>query len=70
MLRLQSPGTIMPTDVAMLLMRKAEAEARTLRDQQNDLILVCLWAALGLVLTAVMFDRGFDPLLVPLLVNG
>jgi hypothetical protein len=60
----------MPTDLAVVLTRKAEAEAQASRDAQTNLIFVCLWAALGLVFTAVMFNQGFDPLILPLLVDG
>jgi hypothetical protein len=50
----------MPTDVALLLMRKAETKARASKDLRDDLIVVCLWAVAGLVLAALMSRIGFD----------
>jgi hypothetical protein len=47
----------MPTDVAVALKRKAEMEARC---RDDALLVVFLWALVGLVLTAVMFRFGFD----------
>jgi hypothetical protein len=53
----------MPTDIAMVPVRKAKAEAHASNEVLTDLTIVCLWAALGLVLAALMFDQGFDPAL-------
>lgn len=47
----------MPTDVALVLMRKAEMEARASKDA---LVIVCLWALAGLVIAALMSRLGFD----------
>jgi hypothetical protein len=60
----------MPTDIAVVLMRKAEAEAHASNDALTDLTIVYLWAALGLVLTALMFNLGFDPALAVVLVGA
>ena len=60
----------MPTDIAMVLMRKAAAEAQASNDAVADLTTVCLWAALGLVLTALMFNLGFDSALAEVLVGA
>jgi hypothetical protein len=61
----------MPTDIALVLMRKAEAEAQQLKDEQDNLVIVCLWTTIGLVLAALMFEFGFDPTLAQtLVVNG
>jgi hypothetical protein len=49
----------MPTDIALVLMRKAEAEAQARKEVQTDLVITCLWVTLGLVLTALMFRFGF-----------
>jgi hypothetical protein len=51
----------MPTDIALVLKLKAEAEAQALKDALADLMLFCLWAALGLILAALMSKYGFDP---------
>jgi hypothetical protein len=53
----------MPTDIGLVVMRKAEAEAQISKDALIDLTIVCLWAILGLVLTSLMFNLGFDPAL-------
>lgn len=47
----------MPTDIALVLMRKMEVEAQASRDA---LIIVCLWAVVGLLLAALMSRFGFD----------
>jgi hypothetical protein len=61
----------MPTDIALVLMRKAQAEAQASKEGLTDLIIVCLWAALGLAFMALMFKFGFEPTLVQaLVVNG
>jgi hypothetical protein len=61
----------MPTDIALVLMRRAEAEAQASKDALTDLMIVCLWASFGLVLTALMSKYGFDPSLAQaLIVNG
>ena len=58
----------MPTDIAIALMRKAQAEAHASYDAPMDLTIVCLWAALGLALTALMLI-GFDPAFAEVLVG-
>ena len=60
----------MPTDLALVLIRKAEAEAQAWRDVLTDLALVVLWAVTGLVFTVRMCNQGFDPGILSLLVNG
>ena len=47
----------MPTDIASVLLHKTEAEEQA----KAYLMIVCLWSALGLVLTALMFNLGFGP---------
>jgi hypothetical protein len=58
----------MPTDIVMVLRRSAEAEEQANRDLSDQMMIVCLWSALGLVLTALMFNLGFDPALAEVLV--
>ena len=60
----------MPTDIAMVRMRKVQANAQTSKDALTGLTIVCLWAVLGLVLTALMFNRGFDPVIAAALVGA
>lgn len=50
----------MPTDIAMVLMRKAEREAQASKDALTGLTVVCLWSVLGLVLAMLMISMGFD----------
>lgn len=50
----------MPTDIVMVLMRKAKEEAQTLTDILTDLTVVCFWSVLGLVLAMLMVRMGFD----------
>jgi len=58
---LQIHGEVtMPTDVALALMRKAEMEARASKTLENSLVIVCLWALVGLVLAVLMSRLGFD----------
>ena len=58
----------MPTDIVMVLRRIVEAEEQANRDLSDQMMIVCLWSALGLVLTALMFNLGFDPALAEVLV--
>ena len=44
----------MPTDIAMVLSRKAEVEAQASKASIDVFLIICLWAAVGLVLTAHM----------------
>jgi len=53
----------MPTDIVLVLRRKAEAEDQAYRDLIDQGLIVCLWSALGLVLTALMLNLGFGLLL-------
>ena len=53
----------MPTDVAFVLLRKMEAE----EEAKASLMIVCLWSALGLVLTRLLFNLGFGPELAQVL---
>ncbi len=50
----------MPTDIAMVLSRKAEVEAQASKASIDVFLIICLWAAVGLVLTAHMARLGFD----------
>ena len=58
----------MPTDIVMVLKRNAEAKEQAHRDMADLTIIACLWSALGLVLTVLMFILGFDPALTEVLV--
>lgn len=51
----------MPTDIASLLVRKAQAEADAFKDRLALLLVLCLWTTFGLVVTALAFENGFDP---------
>ena len=46
----------MPTDIALLAFRKAQMETQVSKDAVT---IVCLWAVVGLVLSAFMFRFGF-----------
>ena len=48
----------MPTDIVLVLRHKAMAEEQAYRDLSDERMIVCLWSALGLVLTALMFNLG------------
>ena len=47
----------MSTDIAMARVRKVQVDAQ---DSKGILTIVCLWAAVGLVLAALMAHFGFD----------
>lgn len=47
----------MPTEIAFVLSRKAELEAQASKDV---FLIICLWAVVGLLLTALMSRFGFD----------
>jgi hypothetical protein len=49
----------MPTDIVLVLRHKTMAEAQAYRDLNDQMTIVCLWSALGLVLTALMFNLDF-----------
>ena len=51
----------MPTDVALVLTRKARLEAKESREKLSERMILCLWIALGLLLTAAMSNQGLDP---------
>jgi hypothetical protein len=57
----------MPTDIALVLIRRAEMEAQVNKD---TLIIVCLWAVVGLVLAALMSKCAFDVELAKVLVTS
>ena len=59
----------MPTDIVKVLMRNAEAMEQARRDRADVMMIVCLWNSLGLVLTALMYNLGFDPALAEVLVG-
>ena len=46
----------MPADIALLLLRKTQMETQVSKDA---LTIACLWAIVGLVLSALMFRFGF-----------
>ena len=46
----------MPADIAVLLLRKPRMETRI---SNNAVTIVCFWAVVGLVLSALMFRFGF-----------
>jgi hypothetical protein len=50
----------MPTDIVLVLKRKAEDEAQASKRRAADLTIVCFWAVLGLVLAMLMIGMGFD----------
>jgi hypothetical protein len=50
----------MPTDIALVLMRKAQLEMQASEERLNCLIIGCLLATLGLALTALMIWFDFD----------
>jgi hypothetical protein len=54
----------MPTDIAAVLRRKAEAAEQGCADLET----VCLWSALGLVLTVLVLDLGFGAALAEVLI--
>ena len=60
----------MPTDIVLVLMRKAEAKEQARRDLADLMMIGCLWSALGLELTALMYNLGFDPALAEVLVGA
>ena len=61
----------MPTDIALVLKRKAEAEAQGSKDALTVLIIVCLWVIFGLLFAALLSNRGLDPALAQaLFLNG
>jgi hypothetical protein len=61
----------MPTDIVLVLMRKAQAEKQALKEDLAALITSCLWVTLGLVLTVLISKYGFDPALAQSsVVNG
>jgi len=63
--------TIMPTDIALVLKRKAEAEAQGSKDALTVLIIVCLWVTFGLLFAALLSNHGLDPALAQaLFLNG
>ncbi len=47
----------MPTDIVLALAHRAEVEKQV----YVDLRIVCLWGTLALVLSALIFNLGFDP---------
>lgn len=47
----------MPTDIALVLSRKAEMERAV---SKGAFLIICLWAVVGLMLTALMVRFGFD----------
>lgn len=51
---------IMPTDIVLVLRRKAEKEAQASKRRVTDLTIVCFWSVLGLVLAMLMIRMGFD----------
>lgn len=50
----------MPTDIVLVLTRRAEEEAQTSKRRVTDLTIVCIWSVLGLVLAMLMIRMGFD----------
>ena len=61
----------MPTDIALVLKRKAEAEAQGSKDALTVLIIVCLWVTFGLLFAVLLSNRGLDPALAQaLFLNG
>jgi hypothetical protein len=54
-------GAIMPTDIGLALIRKAEAETQAFKEELTFLFVSFLWAAFGTVLAVLIFERGFDP---------
>ena len=61
----------MPTDIALVLKRKAEAEAQGSRDVLTVLIIVCLWVTFGFLFAALLSNHGLDPALAQaLFLNG
>ena len=63
--------TIMPTDIALVLKRKAEAKAQGSKDALTVLIIVCLWVTFGLLFAVLLSNHGLDPALAQaLFLNG
>lgn len=60
----------MPTDIVLVLRRKAEAEEQARKDLSDGTMIVGLWSALGFVLTALMVNLGFDPALAEIMVGA
>jgi len=61
----------MPTDIALVLKRKAEAKAQGSKDALTVLIIVCLWVTFGLLFAVLLSNHGLDPALAQaLFLNG
>ena len=50
----------MPTDIVLVLRRKAEDEAQASKHRVAELTIVCFWSVLGLILAMLMIRMGFD----------
>ena len=57
----------MPTDIVLVLRHKTMAEEQAYSDLNDQMTIVCLWSALGLVLTALMFNLSFGSSLAEVL---
>lgn len=51
----------MPTDVAFVMKRKAEAERRIKRDAFADFLVNCVWAMVGFFFALLILKEGIDP---------
>lgn len=60
----------MPTDIASVLARKAEAEVRAAKAELAELTVILLWLILGCVLTALISKYGFDTQVAAMLITG
>ena len=60
----------MPTDIAIPLMRRAQAEAQASKDALINWIIVGVWSGVGLVLTALINEFGIDPEVVVMIVTN
>jgi hypothetical protein len=59
---------VMPTDIASILIRKLEAEARATHDARTWTMIISLWAIFAGALSVLIFKEGFDPLLAEALI--
>ena len=60
----------MPTDIAIPLTRRAQAEARALKDAMINLIIVCVWSGIGLILMALISMFGIDAEVAAMIVTN
>lgn len=60
----------MPTDIAIPLRRKAQAEAQASKAALINWIIVGVWSCVGLVLMALINEFGIDPEVVAMIVTN